>query len=62
MLRRVKENDGVVMVSFVPTFSSEKARAADAASVSVNSRTSEAQWVVNDAGIAAKRAAARALE
>lgn len=28
----------------------------------VNSRTSEAQWVVNDAGIAAKRAAARALE
>jgi membrane dipeptidase len=31
VLRRVKENDGVVMVSFVPTFSSEKARAADAA-------------------------------
>ncbi len=31
VLRRVKENDGVVMVSWVPTFSSEKARAADAA-------------------------------
>jgi membrane dipeptidase len=31
VLRRVKENDGVVMVSWVPTFSSEKARAHDAA-------------------------------
>src|SRR6185369_2091058 len=31
VLRRVKENDGVVMVSWVPTFSSEKARANDAA-------------------------------
>jgi membrane dipeptidase len=31
VLRRLKENDGVVMVSFVPTFSSEKARARDAA-------------------------------
>ncbi|HSP15382.1 MAG TPA: dipeptidase [Thermoanaerobaculia bacterium] len=31
VLRRVKENDGVVMVSFVPMFSSEKARARDAA-------------------------------
>ena len=31
VLRRLKQNDGVVMVSFVPTFSSEKARAADAA-------------------------------
>jgi membrane dipeptidase len=31
VLRRVKENDGVVMVSWVPTFSSEKARARDAA-------------------------------
>lgn len=31
VLRRVKENDGVVMVSWVPTFSSEKARATDAA-------------------------------
>jgi membrane dipeptidase len=31
VLRRLKDNDGVVMVSFVPTFSSEKARARDAA-------------------------------
>jgi membrane dipeptidase len=31
VLRRLNENDGVVMVSFVPTFSSEKARARDAA-------------------------------
>lgn len=31
VLRRVKENDGVVMVSWVPTFSSEKARLRDAA-------------------------------
>jgi membrane dipeptidase len=31
VLRRVKENDGVVMVSFVPGFSSEKVRARDAA-------------------------------
>lgn len=31
VLRRLKENDGVVMVSFVPTFSSEKVRARDAA-------------------------------
>lgn len=31
VLRRLKENDGVVMVSWVPTFSSEKARARDAA-------------------------------
>jgi len=31
VLRRVKENDGVVMVSWVPTFSSESARANDAA-------------------------------
>jgi membrane dipeptidase len=31
VLRRVKENDGVVMVSWVPGFSSEKARARDAA-------------------------------
>jgi membrane dipeptidase len=31
VLRRLKDNDGVVMVSFVPTFSSEKARLRDAA-------------------------------
>jgi Zn-dependent dipeptidase, microsomal dipeptidase homolog len=31
VLRRVKENDGVVMVSWVPGFSSEKVRARDAA-------------------------------
>lgn len=31
VLRRVKDNDGVVMVSWVPTFSSETARARDAA-------------------------------
>jgi membrane dipeptidase len=31
VLRRVKENDGVVMVAWVPTFLSEKARARDAA-------------------------------
>jgi len=31
VLRRLKENDGVVMVSFVPGFSSEKVRARDAA-------------------------------
>jgi membrane dipeptidase len=31
VLRRVKENDGVVMVTWVPTFVSEKARARDAA-------------------------------
>src|SRR5205085_7390615 len=31
VLRRVKENDGVVMVTFVPGFSSEKVRAQDAA-------------------------------
>ena len=31
VLRRLKDNDGVVMVSWVPTFSSEKARARDAA-------------------------------
>ncbi len=31
VLRRLKDNDGVVMVSFVPTFSSEKVRARDAA-------------------------------
>lgn len=31
VLRRLPENDGVVMVSWVPTFSSEKARARDAA-------------------------------
>jgi len=31
VLLRIKELDGVVMVSFVPTFSSEKARANDAA-------------------------------
>lgn len=31
VLRRLKDNDGVIMVSFVPTFSSEKARARDAA-------------------------------
>src|SRR5256885_10394194 len=31
VLRRVKENDGVVMVGWVPTFLSEKARARDAA-------------------------------
>jgi membrane dipeptidase len=31
VLRRIKENDGVVMVSFVPGFSSEKVRAQDAA-------------------------------
>jgi membrane dipeptidase len=31
VLRRVRENDGVVMVSFVPGFSSEKVRARDAA-------------------------------
>src|SRR5437016_9749349 len=31
VLRRVKEKDGVVMVSWVPTFSSEKARVRDAA-------------------------------
>jgi len=31
VLRRVKDNDGVVMVSFVPGFSSEKVRARDAA-------------------------------
>jgi membrane dipeptidase len=31
VLRRIKENDGVVMVSFVPGFSSEKVRARDAA-------------------------------
>ena len=30
VLRRLKDNDGVVMVSFVPTFSSETARAHDA--------------------------------
>ena len=30
ILRRMKDNDGVVMVSFVTTFSSEKARARDA--------------------------------
>jgi membrane dipeptidase len=31
VLRRLDKNDGVVMVSFVPTFSSEKVRARDAA-------------------------------
>lgn len=31
VLRRVKENDGVVMVTWVPTFISERARARDAA-------------------------------
>jgi membrane dipeptidase len=31
VLRRVKQNDGVVMVTWVPTFVSEKARARDAA-------------------------------
>ncbi|MGZ7079335.1 MAG: dipeptidase [Thermoanaerobaculia bacterium] len=31
VLRRLKDNDGVVMVSFVPGFSSEKVRAQDAA-------------------------------
>jgi len=31
VLRRLKDNDGVVMVSFVPGFSSEKVRARDAA-------------------------------
>jgi membrane dipeptidase len=31
VLRRLNENDGVVMVSFVPGFSSEKVRARDAA-------------------------------
>src|SRR6266550_2013125 len=31
VLRRLKENDGVVMVAWVPTFVSEKARARDAA-------------------------------
>jgi membrane dipeptidase len=31
VLRRVRENDGVVMVTWVPTFVSEKARARDAA-------------------------------
>jgi len=31
VLRRLKENDGVIMISFVPTFSSEKARGRDAA-------------------------------
>jgi len=31
VLRRVKENDGVVMVTWVPTFVSERARARDAA-------------------------------
>ena len=31
VLRRVKENDGVVMVTFVPGFSSERVRAQDAA-------------------------------
>jgi len=31
VLRRLKQNDGVVMVSFVPGFSSEKVRARDAA-------------------------------
>ena len=31
VLRRLKDNDGVVMVSFVPTFSSERARARDVA-------------------------------
>jgi membrane dipeptidase len=30
VLRRLKDNDGVVMVSFVPTFSNEKARQRDA--------------------------------
>ncbi|HSP34524.1 MAG TPA: dipeptidase [Thermoanaerobaculia bacterium] len=59
VLRRLKDNDGVVMVSFVPTFDSEKARQHDAAKEAEDARlkalykgqpdavkTKLAEWVV----------------